>query len=170
MLRKVVLALVFAGILSAFGIAQTDDGSVPWPGRADEGNVDYAPEPFAKKCDCMGPISPFGTTIKCREIARKVITIETYCDYTFNCSQFSWSNKPGLGTFRKYVYYITEECQEYLCFGCVNLLGGLINTCIWCPTPIGEPMYKFRTDYKTQFLGCGCYSKVPLPVKQDGEE
>lgn len=31
MLRKVVLALVVVGILSVFGLAQTDDGSVPWP-------------------------------------------------------------------------------------------------------------------------------------------
>lgn len=35
MLRKVVLALMVMGILSAFGLAQTDDGSVPWPGPSE---------------------------------------------------------------------------------------------------------------------------------------
>lgn len=66
------------------------------------------------------------------------------------------------------IQILLKQCQEYLCFACVGV--GPFKGCVWCPLPIGDPMYKYEVDYRVVRLGCGCSSEKPKPVIKEREE
>jgi hypothetical protein len=125
------------------------DGSVAWP------TIQAFPKP-QPACQCV-EFEPWGTLVKCREVSRELVEIKVECVWamTTRCSGWwQWE----LMTEKEYLYLETEQCQEYLCFLCLEPFG-----CVWCPVPIGEPMCKEVVRSRVTQV-CGCYSRDPIPV------